>query len=392
MKVVHISSSDRTGAGLCAYRIFESQRKAGIEANLLVLDKSTKSSFVHDCSTLKYFFMNFFRKMHWLGGDYKELDKIKKIHNGTFSLPISFVDLSKHRLVMESDVVHIHGALGFLDYESFFKAIGKEKKIVMTLHDENLFLGISHYVREQLKDCDLELKYKSIKEQALGSASRLGIVFLSKMMYDTFSGNPICHNHKVSIINNSVDYSRYLPVDRNLARKKLGIDPDMQVVCFCAYNIYDSRKGLDVLSKALMKINPNHRILAIGKNKLSSKKSKYANVIDVGRVRTPEQMSELMSAADCFCMPSYQEAFAQTPLEAMSCGLPLVVFPCSGTQEIINDITGIRCGDFTEDELIAALNKAFSQEYDSEKIRNFVIDNYSPEKICKDYIDFYNSL
>lgn len=88
-------------------------------------------------------------------------------------------------------------------------------------------------------------------------------------------------------------------------------------------------------------------------------------------------------------MPSYQEAFAQAPLEAMACGLPIIAFPCSGTEELIETNTGVLCRDFTSQALEEGLREAFSINYSSKYIRAYVIDRFSPEKIAQQYIEFY---
>ena len=42
----------------------------------------------------------------------------------------------------------------------------------------------------------------------------------------------------------------------------------------------------------------------------------------------PRAMSVAYSCADYFVMPSKKEAFAQTPMESMACGVPALVFSC----------------------------------------------------------------
>lgn len=82
-------------------------------------------------------------------------------------------------------------------------------------------------------------------------------------------------------------------------------------------------------------------------------------------------------------MPSYKEHFAQAPLEAMACGTPVIAFPCSGTEELITPQNGIRCTDFTLEALEEGIRKALQTEYNSDEIRQDMLNRYAPEKIAK---------
>ena len=131
------------------------------------------------------------------------------------------------------------------------------------------------------------------------------------------------------------------------------------------------------------------RILAIGKNRSNAS---WDNVIEVGRINEAEQLSWLLSAADYFCMPSFKENFAQTPIEAMACGLPVIAFPCSGTEELITPANGIRCSDFTPEALEEGLRAALAISYDAKAIRKDMIERFSPEKIGNEYLRFYREV
>lgn len=392
MKIVHITTLDSAGAGLCAYRICKAQRDLGLDANMLVLHKSHSDPFVYRYSFIWSFLLRVFNRLHIYFGDYGKVVKLMKETGKFFTLPSSILDITGHKLIREADVIHIHWASNFLNYETFFTKYGNNKKIVLTLHDENLFLGIAHYKRDELPANELEQKYKLLKEKCISASSNLGVVFLSKMMYGQYADVPMLSSAKSTVINNSVDYSLYKAKDKVISRQKYDIPLETKLFAFCAYDIYDQRKGLDVLSKALSKINHDYKILAIGHNRLPEGKKEYPNVISVGPSSSAEEISEKYSCADYFCMPSYQEAFAQTPIEAMACGLPIVTFPCSGTEEIVNESTGVRCEDFTEGALIEAITRITTKNYNHESIRQFVIDNFSPEKIANDYVLFYKNL
>ena len=76
----------------------------------------------------------------------------------------------------------------------------------------------------------------------------------------------------------------------------------------------------------------------------------------------------------------------------MACGLPVIAFPCSGTEELITDMNGVRCEAFTVEALENGIRKALATQYDETMIRNDMIERFSPEKIAGEYLDFYHEL
>lgn len=91
-------------------------------------------------------------------------------------------------------------------------------------------------------------------------------------------------------------------------------------------------------------------------------------------------------------MPSKKEAFAQTPIESMACGVPAIVFPVSGTDELITPQNGVQAIDFTDKSLEEAISQAMSVTYDGKAIRQDMIERFSPKVIAKKYINFYEQM
>lgn len=193
-----------------------------------------------------------------------------------------------------------------------------------TLHDENLFCGIRHYEKPAL-DSPLESKYYDIKLRSIKRINNLGIVFLSNMMYESFHNREMAKGRQMTTINNSVDYEAFRPLNKQQTRHLLGINKESIVFVFVAAWINEKRKGLDLLSETLQRMNiPNAVIQAVGNNKEEIKRK---NVISIGAKYSSKELCAAYSCGDYFVMPSKKEAFAQTPLEAMACGLPVIVFP-----------------------------------------------------------------
>lgn len=391
MKVLHICSYDLGGAGLCCLRINDALKKAGIESNVLVLIRKSGRDDVHELGYYRWFFWRLLNKCVRLLGlslnDFNRIRKLIKQLHIALSLPTSIFDVSKSNLVKEDDIIHLHWVGDFVDLPSFSKKVNKP--IVWTLHDENLFCGIRHY-EEPALNSPLESKYYEIKLKSIKRINNLGIVFLSNMMYESFHNREMVKGRQTTIINNSVDYEAFKPLDKQKTRHLLGINNESIVFVFVAASINDKRKGLDLLSETLQRMNiPNVVILAVGDNKDGIKRK---NVISIGAKYSSEELCAAYSCGDYFVMPSNKEAFAQTPLEAMACGLPVIAFPVSGIEELINEKNGVICDGFTSDSLERGLRTAMNRNYSSEYIRQNIIDNFSPEVMAEKYIKFYGEI
>jgi glycosyltransferase involved in cell wall biosynthesis len=310
------------------------------------------------------------------------------------TLPLSYNhSLTSHPWIKEADIIHLHWIANFIDFPSFFKNI--KKPIVWTLHDLNPLLGCFHYLDSNQKASSqlltIEKECINIKRKALSNNGNINVVAISKQMQKAISANKTLGKYPITLINNGVDTEKYIPYDKKTSRKELNIPNEMIVFMFSSSFLDDTHKGLKELINALeaAKIR-NFFLLCIG-NYREIPKTTFP-IRCTGYISDENLLSQYYSAADYFVMPSFQEAFAQTPLEAMSCGTPVIAFPCSGTDDLINDSNGIICKDFTVDALIEGIKIALTRKYDSNTIRKYIIENFSYEIIAQKYIDLYKKI
>lgn len=391
MKVLHICVNDFMGAGLCAHRINKALQEEGVDSKMLVVYKHSSDTSVFTCGRLiTLYFKVLNRLMYYLPFNINEesyLYKLTRKSKTAFSLPTSHINLSNNKLVKEADIIHLHWINGLVDYPTFFRDV--DKPIVWTLHDENLFCGIAHYKKAAKTNDKIEIKYSKIKYNAVISIKNLSIVFLSRYFNNNFQNEDIIRHANKYVINNSVDSQKYTSIDKNVAQKKLGLASGYKYLLFIAYDLTEERKGFTKLISALKKLNDtNLRVLAVGKN---SGIENDPIVTTFGLVSDNIQMSTIISASDYFVMPSSQEAFAQTPLEAMACGKPAIVFPVSGTEELINPKNGIICNGYSVEDLADGIRKALVTQYNGELIRMDVINRFSPHSIALQYIEVYKN-
>lgn len=152
---------------------------------------------------------------------------------------------------------------------------------------------------------------------------------------------------RIIVINNGVDVERFSPEvcsgHRQQERDKLGLNDGNTVFLFVSNNF--RLKGLNDLLAAMPEVLrelPDAVLLIAG----SDRPGRYAaqarklmgSVRFVGRV---EDIRGLYAAADLLVHPSYYDSFGGVCLEAMACGLPVVVSRNCGAAFIMENEQGL---------------------------------------------------
>jgi len=141
-------------------------------------------------------------------------------------------------------------------------------------------------------------------------------------------------SEKVVVIPNSYDDKIFRPrrISQKRIFKKYGIEADLSLPVVTFGGKMSRTKGVDILLKAnalLQKTCP-YLLFLFGagdiKNVLGKTPSEeeMRNAYFMGHV-TPEILAEFHNIADISVLPSRQEGFGVAALEAMGCGLPMVV-------------------------------------------------------------------
>ncbi len=407
MKIVHINTSDTGGAGIAARNIHHALETLGIDSHMLVRWHRTnddtitqaqpnQDQYIPSKNSLLRKAEKVLRrrgKMLTTVEKYQhEMDRLDMLYGAAYTMPVSQYDITTHPLVQEADIIHLHWVENFIDYPTFFQKI--TKPVVWTFHDENIAYGGFHYSDEarNLKEpfSEIENQFFRIKKTALQADLNIHMVALSKQMEQFYHYHGLQPCYPISNIHNGIHPNDFQILDRNICRKILGIPNDRTVLCFCASDIHEKRKGLDTLIKALETINNSKiSLLCVGTGELPKSS---VSIVGTGAIENTRFLSIAYSASDLFVMPSYLEAFGQTPVEAMYCGCPVVAFPCGIINELITPLNGVRCSDFCIETLATSIQNALNTQYNRENIREDIIKRFSISKIAGQYIDLYKRI
>lgn len=110
-----------------------------------------------------------------------------------------------------------------------------------------------------------------------------------------------------------------------------------------------------------------------------------------------DDIPAILNAHDLFVLPSYDEGFSNSILEAMSCGKPVVTTDVGGNCEVIENMKdGIIVPPGNVLELVKAVKYLIDRPEESKKIgvlaRKKVLSKFSVEKMVKNWSHFYENV
>ena len=118
------------------------------------------------------------------------------------------------------------------------------------------------------------------------------------------------------------------------------------------------------------------------------------NQVTLAGLKKPDDVSQMLSEADCFALTSQRETFGIVYIEAMAKGLPVIATLCGGPESFVNKDNGILV---TVEDIQATANAIdymveHLKEYDHKKIQQYCYENFSQNKISEQIISVYNEV
>lgn len=408
MKVLHITSSSKGGAGIAALRLHKALCENGISSGYLssnlTIDFSNKivadTFFQYKKPTVLKKIANKFKHYFLSGAHQKALKKLAavkdKMHFEMATLPFSRFQLQNHPLVQEADLINLHWMGGILDYPHFFEQY--KKPVVWTLHDMNPFQGLFHYKNDTLLNAkiigDFEEEMKLLKTTAMKQINRGAIIAPSTWLLGEAEKSGVFAHFIKECIPNAIDLDIFKPLDKLAIREKYAIPNNDFVLLFIADYLKNTRKGFDLLLEALSHLDPiPMTIVAIGKGEIPVINN--IKLISLGEITEAGSLVECFALADAFILPSKEDNLPNVMLEAFACGIPVIGFPIGGIAEHVKEhITGVLAEEISGLSLAKAI-KCFYEtrdEYKQTLIRKYAEDNFSFKKQAQAYQKAYHKI
>ena len=378
MKILIINKSDTVGgAAIAARRLKDALHASGYSVKMLVQEKLSNDESIHSTTSNKLkkkynFWLFILERLYFLF-----FEKSKDIRFA-FSPAIAGENISKHPLVEEADVVHIHWFnQGFLSMKGLGKLLKLNKKIVWTLHDMWAFTGGCHYAgdcRNYESNCgnckflkrpgkkDLSEKILQKKRKII-AGKKLQIVTCSNWLAKKAKNSSLLRNIGITAIPNPIDTAIFKSTNKVELRRQMSLPQDKKLILFGAANIMDERKGLKFLVEALEKLNDQNpklankaEILLFGKSNKEFLKQLPLKVNNLGVIIGEQNVAKVYAIADVFVLPSLEDNLPNTVMESLACGTPVVAFNTGGIPEMIEHKKNGYLSDYKSvDDLLSGL-------------------------------------
>jgi glycosyltransferase involved in cell wall biosynthesis len=208
--------------------------------------------------------------------------------------------------------------------------------------------------------------------------------------------SPLLRRFPLTIIPNGIDPEMFSARDRRTARGLLGIGQNMRVVLFAANDVTNRRKGLRLLSDALIGQTTMSDLLLVSVGHAKPALDSRISHLHLGHIEY-KWLSLAYTAADVFVIPSLQENFGNVILESMACGTPVVGFAVGGIPDMVRPgITGLLVPPYDVPALRAAVLGLLQNEEKrremSRNCRQIAVDEYSLDLQARRYSELYESL
>lgn len=415
MKVLIINTSEsKGGAAVAANRLMLALLSNGMQAKMLVRDKSTSNSNV--TSVVNSRFEKLFAKTIFI------LERLQIFIENRFHKKNLFAistgstgfNITQHSLVKEADIIHLHWVnQGFLSVKEIGLLIKTGKPIIWTMHDMWPVTGICHYAGDcdnYFKDCgnckflknnsSNDLSYQVFKKKKdLFSNAGIRYVACSQWLKQRGALSQLKTGNFFTSIPNPIDTNLFTPGDQSQARRELNLPQNKKLILFGALIASDKRKGLEYLIQAthlLADLHENVELVYFGEVKEEITAGFGLKTHSLGYISDSSLIIKMYQSADCFVIPSLEENLPNMIMESMSCGVPCVGFDVGGIPEMItHQKNGYVAQYKSSEDLALGIRTILAKSNDvlfKDTARKFVLENYSNSTVANRYIDLYKNV
>jgi glycosyltransferase involved in cell wall biosynthesis len=355
LRVTHIASTLQGGAGIGLQRYHAALLEVGVHSRIVIRDSPlSQDPRVSRAARLPIsFFRRLIRKLRLETEPSARLRRrVTRLDQATypapnyelFSSPYSEFTPETHAWVKDADIVNLHFTAEFVDWVRFARSI--TKPLMVTLHDQNPYLGGFHYSRDRDSNPHLSAlddEMRTIKKYAL-ERHKVAVIANSRWNAESArSSGFFDEKTQIETAYYPLDTTLYCPRDSHAARETLGLPEKGLIIGFGSEDLSNSRKGFDALLESLASLPADLRetimLLSFGRPPPTALVASLpVPWTHLGSLQTDTIKVAAYAAMDVFVVPSRAEAFGLTALEASAVGIPVVANPVGGLLEAVPSV------------------------------------------------------
>ncbi len=219
---------------------------------------------------------------------------------------------------LDADVVHTHH-IGPLLYAGLAARLAGVPKLIHTEHDA--------WHLNDPRRCALQ--------RAAIFLTRPRLIADAQTVADAMKSR--LKTSSIRIVRNGIDTERFIPGDQEQARRQLGLPLKVSLIG-CGGRL-EKVKGQHLLIEALARMPGQVHLALAGSGSTEGSLREQANRLGLtervhmlGRI---DEMPTFYQALDLFCLPSLNEGFPLSPLEAQACDIRTAVTDVGGSSETL---------------------------------------------------------
>lgn len=415
MKVLILSTHDDFGgAERCAFRLHKGLNRIGINSFMLVAHKHSDlhNVYLGNRGKLQRSISLVIPKLEKLYTNCYTYSTTKK-PNVQFSPSLFSTCFTFEEYVnsINPDIIHVH----YLSHSflSLKRLVSLKIPIVWTMHDMWIFTGGCHYDQEcgrYVQSCgkckilnsnkvkDLSSKVYERKNNILKKIQNISFIASSNWMKDSALSSSLLSSRNVSRIQTGVDTTVFRPAGKFTARDAFNLPQRKKIILFGAMNsTSDPRKGFKYLKEAIYQIRDKDiEIVIFGASHGDEIDALPFPVHFLGRLTNDNAISLAYSCADVMMVPSIQENLANTIMESLSCGTPVVAFKLGGNPDMIeHKVNGYLSDPFDANDLANGIDWVINKSdwnTMSRNARSKAVKYYEITDVAKLHKNYYENL
>jgi glycosyltransferase involved in cell wall biosynthesis len=212
------------------------------------------------------------------------------------------------------------------------------------------------------------------KRKAYGRISKsLQVVCPSNWMAGVARSAPLLEGVPVAVIPNPISPQTFRPIDKQTARRLLGLPEKGHLLLMGAAATHDRRKGFDLLDAALQTYAAQPGAEPLGlvtlgtRNSAAAAKTSGLTSWNIGFLQDEVSLCALYNAVDVVALPSREENLSNMLAEALCCGIPCLAFAIGGNGDLVqHQVNGYLARPGDSSEMAAGLT--------------WILQNVGPEK------------
>ncbi len=307
---------------------------------------------------------------------------------------LATLSLIKKIKKLKPDIIHLHQLHGYyLHLPILFNFLKSLKTpVVWTIHDNWAFTEIPFGSYPKSLFLDKSKQNFLRKKKIFTNMSNIRLVGVSKWIRD-LAKNSFLNNFDISTIPNGIDISVFYPRNnKSHILKKYNLNTQKKYL-IASGTTWNFNKGI-LDYKKLSKLLPKNIILILVGIKNHKIFAGETNIKCISRTESQDELAELYSISEILLCLSYKESFGLTPIEAMACGTPAIVYDNTALPELVTKNTGdiVETGNISL--VLSSIKKILNKgkEFYYQECINHVNNNYDKEITYNNYIKIYKEL